>query len=166
MSSVGHAATALTLTSSAFEDGGKLPAKYTCEGEGVSPPLAWSELPEGTRSLALVLDDPDAPDPKAPKMVWVHWVVYNLPPTTRALSENAAKTGLPAAAAQGVNDYKQRAYGPPCPPVGRHRYVHKLYALDITLPAQSFTKAELEAAIQGHVLAKAELVGTYQKGDR
>jgi Raf kinase inhibitor-like YbhB/YbcL family protein len=158
-------AMALTLSSSAFGPGGKIPSKYTCEGDDVSPPLSFNGVPEGAKSLALVLDDPDAPDPKAPKRVWVHWVVYNLPPDAKGLPENASRAGLPEGAASGVNDSKQAAYNGPCPPIGRHRYFHKLYALDIALPGKGLTKAGLEAAIKGHVLAQAELMGTYQKGD-
>jgi Raf kinase inhibitor-like YbhB/YbcL family protein len=158
-------AMALTLTSSAFKQGGKIPSKYTCEGDDVSPPLAVGGVPEGTKSLALILDDPDAPDPKAPKRVWVHWVVHNLPPDTKGLPENASRAGLPQGAVVGINDVKRTSYQGPCPPIGRHRYFHKLYALDITLPAKVFTKVELEAAMKGHVLAEASLMGTYQKGD-
>jgi Raf kinase inhibitor-like YbhB/YbcL family protein len=159
------AAMALTLSSSAFGPGSKIPSKYTCEGDDVSPPLSFNGVPQGAKSLALVLDDPDAPDPKAPKRVWVHWVVYNLPPDAKGLPEDARRAGLPEGAASGVNDSKQAAYNGPCPPIGRHRYFHKLYALDIVLPGKGLTKADLEAAIKGHVLAQAELMGTYQKGD-
>jgi Raf kinase inhibitor-like YbhB/YbcL family protein len=158
-------AMALTLSSSAFEPGGKIPSKYTCEGDDVSPPLSFDGVPQGAKSLALILDDPDAPDPKAPKRVWVHWVVYNLPPDAKGLPEDASRAGLPEGTASGVNDSKQAAYNGPCPPIGRHRYFHKLYALDIALPGKGLTKADLEAAIKGHVLAQAELMGTYQKGD-
>lgn len=158
-------AMALTLTSSAFKPGGKIPSKYTCEGDDISPPLSFEGTPPGTRSLALIVDDPDAPDPKAPKRVWVHWVVHNLPPDSKGLAENASSTGLPPGAVSGLNDRKQTAYNGPCPPVGRHRYFHKLYALDTTLPLTALTKADIEAAIEGHILAQAELMGTYQKGD-
>ncbi len=162
----GNAAMALTLTSSAFKNGGPMPSQYTCEGHDVSPPLAWDGVPDGTKSFALIIDDPDAPDPKAPKIIWVHWLLYNLPPDTRELAEGAATSGPPAGAASGVNDFKHNSYGGPCPPVGRHRYFHKLYALDTVLSLKSPTKPALEAAMKGHVLASAELVGTYQKGDR
>jgi Raf kinase inhibitor-like YbhB/YbcL family protein len=151
----------LTLRSSAFRERGEIPSRYTCTGKNVSPPLAWSDIPPGTQSLALIVDDPDAPDPKAPQRVWVHWVVFNLPPTTSALPEAVAP--LPQPAKHGLNDWKRAAYGGPCPPIGRHRYFHKLYALDTVLALDSPTKAELEKAMQGHVLGKAELVGTYQK---
>jgi Raf kinase inhibitor-like YbhB/YbcL family protein len=159
------AAMALSLTSSAFEAGEKIPSKYTCEGEDVSPPLAFAGVPSGTKSLALIIDDPDAPDPKAPKRVWAHWLVYNLPPASEGLGEAASRKGLPPGAVTGLSDRKQTAYHGPCPPIGRHRYFHKLFALDTTLPEKVLTKAELEAAIDGHVLAEASLMGTYQKGD-
>jgi len=162
----GTAAMALTLTSSAFENGGAIPSQYTCEGDDVSPPLAWDDVPDGTKSFALIIDDPDAPDPKAPKIVWVHWLLYNLPADTRDLAEGAATSGLPRGTATGLTDFKHSTYGGPCPPIGRHRYFHKLYALDTMLSLKNPTKPALEAAMQGHVLAKAELIGTYQKGDR
>lgn len=151
-----------TLTSTAFAHQGAIPEKYTCEGGDVSPPLAWTGLPAGTRSLALIVDDPDAPDPAAPKTTWVHWVLYNLPPTANGLPEGA--TVLPAGTQPGLNDWRRTGYGGPCPPVGRHRYFHKLYALDTVLPDLGRpSKAVLEKAMQGHVLGAAELIGTYQK---
>jgi Raf kinase inhibitor-like YbhB/YbcL family protein len=162
----GDTVMAMTLNSPAFKQNGHIPAKYTCEGEDVSPPLAWEGVPNGAKSLVLIIDDPDAPDPKAPKMVWVHWVVYNIPPETRALPENAGKAGLPQGTLLGLNDFKKTGYGGPCPPIGRHRYFHKLYALDITLDLRGATKSQIERAMRGHVLANAELIGTYQKGDR
>jgi Raf kinase inhibitor-like YbhB/YbcL family protein len=152
------------LHSSAFARNGAIPTRHTCEGEDVSPPLAWDEPPAGTRSFALIVDDPDAPDPKAPRMTWVHWVVYDLPAELRALSEGAGAGRLPKGARSGVNDWKRADYGGPCPPIGRHRYFHKLYALDATLgDLGKPDKAALERAMQGHVLARAELVGTYAK---
>jgi len=160
------AALALTLTSSAFKAGAPIPSLYTCEGKDISPPLAWEGAPAGTKSIALILDDPDAPDPKAPKRVWVHWVLYNVPPNANGLAENADSGGLPAGTVRGLTDSKKAKYGGPRPPIGRHRYVHKLYALDTTIDLGRATKAELEAAMKGHVLAQAELIGTYQKGDR
>lgn len=159
------AAMALTLTSSAFKPGDKIPSKYTCEGEDVSPPLTFDGVPEGAKSLVLILDDPDAPDPKAPKRVWAHWLVYNLPPDIKGLPEDASRKAIPKGAVTGFSDRKERAYHGPCPPIGRHRYFHKLYALDAMLPDKPLTKAELEAAIKDHVLAEASLMGTYQKGD-
>jgi Raf kinase inhibitor-like YbhB/YbcL family protein len=153
----------LRIDSSAISPNGEIPRKHTCEGEDVSPPLTWGGQPGGTKSFALIVDDPDAPDPAAPKMTWVHWVVYNLPVATLALAEGAARK-LPPGAREGKNDWKRTGYGGPCPPVGRHRYFHKLYALDVELPdLQEPTKPQLEAAMRGHVLAQAELVGTYQK---
>jgi Raf kinase inhibitor-like YbhB/YbcL family protein len=155
---------ALTLTSTAFTDGGEIPAPYTCQGEDKAPPLAWSGVPDNTRSLVLIMDDPDAPDPKAPRMTWVHWVLYNLPPDARSLPEGATAQDLPAGTGEGVNDWSRTGYGGPCPPIGRHRYFHKLYALDTTLKDLHLpTKVQVETAMQGHVIAQAELVGTYQK---
>jgi Raf kinase inhibitor-like YbhB/YbcL family protein len=151
-----------TLTSAAFAPGGEIPAKYTCEGQDMSPPLAWSGVPSSTKSLALIVDDPDAPDPAAPRMTWVHWVLYNIPPSATALPE--AVKELPAGTLLGLNDWKRTGYGGPCPPVGRHRYFHKLYALDTVLPnLGQVSKAKLEAAMKPHVIAQSELVGTYQK---
>ena len=155
---------ALGLTSSAFAAGGEIPGRHTCDGDDLSPLLAWSDLPEGTRSLALVVDDPDAPDPRAPRTTWVHWVLYDLPPSSPGLPEGAGPATLPPGAREGLNDWKRTGYGGPCPPVGRHRYFHKLFALDTTLPDLGTpTKATLEKAMSAHVLAKAELVGTYEK---
>jgi Raf kinase inhibitor-like YbhB/YbcL family protein len=159
----------LALRSEAFADGTEIPTKHTCQGEDVSPPLSWSTPPAGTKSFALIVDDPDAPDPRAPKMTWVHWVLYNLPPATTALAQGAGNAGgsLPAGTADGVNDWKRTGYGGPCPPVGRHRYFFKLYALDTLLGDLSHpTKAALERAMNGHVLAKTEIVGTYEKRKR
>jgi Raf kinase inhibitor-like YbhB/YbcL family protein len=155
----------LQIYSPAFDEGGEIPAAYTCEGADVSPPLAWEGVPANTRSLVLIVDDPDAPDPAAPRMTWVHWVLYNLPPDATGLPEAVSKkVGLPASAAEGINDWKRSGYGGPCPPIGRHRYFHKLYALDSVLTGLSKpTKAKVEGAMQGHILAQAHLIGTYQK---
>lgn len=154
----------LEISSPAFADGAEMTPKYTCEGGDLSPPLKWSGVPDGTKSLVLIIDDPDAPDPKAPKMVWVHWVLYDLPADSTGLPENANKTGLPDGTKVGVNDWKRTDYGGPCPPIGRHRYFHKLYALDTTLAhLKNPTKADVEAAMKGHVLAEAQIIGTYQK---
>jgi hypothetical protein len=159
----GTPAMTFTLSSTAFPAGGAIPTRYTCEGEDLSPPLAWLAPPAGTRSLALIMDDPDAPDPKAPKMTWVHWVLYDLSPTAGGLAEGAG-AALPAGARPGVNDWGRADYGGPCPPIGSHRYFHKLYALDVVLPDLGRpTKARLEAAMAGHVLAQTELMGRYQK---
>jgi len=158
---------ALDITSSAFENGGAIPTRYTCEGQDISPPLAWRGAPAGTKSLVLIVDDPDAPDPKAPRMTWVHWVLVNLPPDTAGLAEAVSPGALPADTVEGLNDWKRTGYGGPCPPIGRHRYFHKLYALDRDLTGLEHpTKAQVEAAMQGHVLAQAELVGTYEKAKR
>lgn len=157
-------AMSLTLVSSAFRHNGDIPAHYTCDGDDVSPPLSWSGVPAGTRSLALILDDPDAPDPKAPKMTWVHWVLYNIPPAATELPEHVGTKNLPQGTLEGVNDWKRAGYGGPCPPVGRHRYFHKLYALDTVLPDMNRpTKAKLESAMRGHIVSQAEIVGTYQR---
>jgi len=155
----------LKVESAAFAEGGAIPKKYTCEGKDISPPLAWSGMPEGTKSLVLIVDDPDAPDPKAPKMTWVHWVLYNLPPGTAGLAEGIAAGALPAGTMTGLNDWKREGYGGPCPPIGRHRYFHKLYALDTVLTGlKQPTKAAVEAAMRNHILAQAALIGTYEKG--
>ena len=156
---------AMQLVSSAFTDGQPIPRQYTCEGSDTSPPLAWSGIPAGTRSLVLIVDDPDAPDPAAPRMTWVHWLLYNLPPDSGGLPQGVQPGALPAGTLQGVNDWKRTAYGGPCPPIGRHRYYFKLYALDTLLPdLRRPTKAGLEGAMQGHVVGQAALMGTYQKG--
>ncbi len=153
-----------TLTSPAFQPAGEIPAVHTCEGKDTSPQLAWSGVPQGTKSLALIVDDPDAPDPKAPRMTWVHWVLYDVPPAATGLPAGVASRDLPAGTREGRNDSKRTGYGGPCPPIGRHRYFFKLYALDALLPdLGSPTKAALEKAMEGHVLDKAELMGTYQK---
>lgn len=154
----------LQLTSQAFSANGEIPPLYTCDGDDTSPPLSWSGLPPGTRSLALIVDDPDAPDPKAPKMTWVHWVLYNIPAGVSGLPENAGKGGLPAGTLEGLNNWKRTGYGGPCPPIGRHRYFHKLYALDRVLPDLGRpSKEELLRAMEGHLLGQAELIGTYQR---
>jgi len=154
----------LSLSSNAFPPAGEIPKEYTCDGEDVSPPLAWSGAPAGTKSFVLIVDDPDAPDPKAPKTTWVHWVLYEIPASATALPRAATAKSLPAGTREGVNDWKRTGYGGPCPPVGRHRYFHKLYALDASLGnLDRPTKATLERAMQAHILAKAELVGTYQR---
>ncbi len=154
----------LILTSDAFSDGGAIPTRLTCQGADISPRLRWDGVPENTSSLVLIVDDPDAPDPKAPKMTWVHWVLFNLPPETRELAEGVAPGDLPAGTGEGINDWKRTGYGGPCPPVGRHRYYHKLYALDTRLEGlNSPTKDQVERAMAGHVIAQAVLMGTYIK---
>ena len=154
----------MELTSSAFARDTDIPSLYTCEGRDQSPPLAWSGVPAGAKSLALIVDDPDAPDPAAPKMTWVHWVLYDIPPDATGLAAGVLPASLPAGTRQGLNDWRREGYGGPCPPIGRHRYIHKLYALDTVLPVlHPATKAALEKAMQGHVLAQGELVGYYKK---
>ena len=157
--------TPMELTSSAFAQNSDIPSLYTCEGHDQSPPLAWTGVPAGAKSLALIVDDPDAPDPAAPKRTWVHWVLYNIPPDTPGFAAGKSHpTDLPAGTREGLNDWQRTGYGGPCPPIGRHRYVHKLYALDTVLPLlQPATKAALEKAMQGHILAQCELVGYYRK---
>lgn len=155
----------LSLTSLDFHSGGSIPVVHTCDGRDSSPALSWSGVPPGTMSLALVIDDPDAPDPAAPRMTWVHWVLYNIPPQATGLRAGAGAGELPPGTRIGTNDFKKAAYGGPCPPTGRHRYFHKLYALDIELPDLGHpTKRQLEKAMDGHILAHAELVGTYERG--
>ena len=155
---------AFILSSSSFTHQGEIPSKYTCEGSDISPPLSWSGLPAGTLSLALIVDDPDAPDPKAPQRVWVHWVLYNLPAAAGSLAEGVPPDELPEGTREGKNDWGRTGYGGPCPPIGRHRYFLKLYALDTVLPdLRTPTKKDLEKAMEEHVLARAELMGTYQK---
>jgi Raf kinase inhibitor-like YbhB/YbcL family protein len=154
----------LSIISNAFEDGAEIPTIYTCEGDDISPPLSFAGVPEGAQSLALIVDDPDAPDPEAPKVTWVHWVLCNIPIATEELPEDIARQGLPAGTNEGENDWHNIAYGGPCPPIGRHRYFHKLYALDTQLQdLKEPTKSELEQAMKGHVLAEATLMGTYEK---
>jgi hypothetical protein len=162
MSGVARGEGDMRITSTAFNDQGEIPALYTCEGKDLSPALAWTGIPAGAKSLALIVDDPDAPDPAAPQMTWVHWVLYNLPPTNGGLPENVK--ALPAGTLEGLNDWKRTGYGGPCPPIGRHRYFHKLYALDAVLPdLKRPTKAKLEDAMKGHIIGEARLMGTYQK---
>lgn len=152
----------MKLSSTAFAPGDAIPPRYTCQGDDVAPPLAWSELPDRTRSLALIVDDPDAPDPAAPTRTWVHWVLIDIPPDVGTLPEGGRP--LPEGCRAGLNDWHRASYGGPCPPVGRHRYFFKLYALDTRLPdLPGPTKAELERAMQGHVLAQTQLMGTYEK---
>jgi Raf kinase inhibitor-like YbhB/YbcL family protein len=152
----------LTLSSSAFAPNAAMPSKYSCEGQNVSPPLAWSGAPASTKSFTLIVQDPDAPDPAAPTRVVTHWVLYDLPANAAAIAEGASD--LPAAAHQAKNEKGDAGYMGPCPPIGRHRYFFKLYALDTVLPELSSPKEkDVEQAIQGHVVGTGELVGTYQK---
>lgn len=157
---IGAGGAMMELKSQAFNPGDMIPAKYTCDGADVSPPLSWSGPPAGTQTFALISDDPDAP-----VGTWVHWVMWNIPVSARALEENLPKTAsLPNGTRQGTTDFRRIGYGGPCPPSGTHRYFFKLYALDTTLnlPA-STTKKDLEQAMQGHILAQAELMGKYRR---
>ena len=151
----------LKIESTAFAPNGAIPVRYTGEGEDLSPPLDWAGVPAKAKSLALIVDDPDAPDPGAPKRVWVHWVLYNIPPSTTGLAEGGKH--LPAGTGEGLNDWRRTGYGGPMPPIGKHRYFHKLYALDAILDFEGApTKVDLENAMRGHILAEASLMGTYQ----
>jgi len=158
---------AMHLLSPAFENGGFIPARYTCEGEDISPPLYWSGAPAGTKSFALIAEDPDAPDPRAPRMTWIHWVAHNIPADAEELPEGASGRAMPPGAVEGVNSWKRTGYGGPCPPPGHgdHRYYFRLYALDVeslSLPPKA-TWAEVEKAMVGHTLATAELMGKYSR---
>lgn len=154
-----------TIESPAFSDKGQIPAVCTCDGKDISPALNWWGVPEGTKSFALIVDDPDAPDPAAPKMTYVHWVLFNIPADVTGLPENVRD--LPPGTREGLNDWGRTGYGGPCPPIGTHRYFHKLYALDAVLDIPGTpTKSQLEAAMKGHILAEAVLVGTYKRPGR
>lgn len=151
----------IQITSPAFKDGAPIPKKYTCDAENVSPPLEWSGLPEGTKSVAVICDDPDAP-----VGTWVHWVLYGLPPTQTSLEERVPTTDvLPGDVRQGRNDFKQFGYGGPCPPPGKaHRYFFKIYALDVDTDLEpGASKKQLRKAMEGHILAQGQLMGTYQR---
>jgi Raf kinase inhibitor-like YbhB/YbcL family protein len=157
-------ANSLQIVCGAFAHGASIPRMFTCQGEDRSPPLSWSGVPATARSLALIVDDPDAPDPAAPQMTWAHWILYNLPPDCTGLLAGVAPGALPPGTLQGKNDWKRIGYGGPCPPVGRHRYFHRLYALDLALPDLGQpTRSQLRKSMTGHILEQAELVGTYQK---
>lgn len=154
----------LNLKSPDFAHQEEIPKIFTCDGKDSSPALSWSGLPQNTKSLVLIVDDPDAPDPAKPKMTWVHWLLYNIPPTVTELPRAVSAGALPTGTLQGKNDWKKTGYRGPCPPTGRHRYFHKLYALDIELPDLHHpNKAQLESAMAGHVVGHAELIGTYQR---
>lgn len=155
------ASTAFRLTSSAFSEGQAIPVQYTCDGQGMVPPLAWTAPPAGTRSLALIVTDPDAPDPRHPRMTWVHWIVFDLPPSSGTLK---GSDGRLSGGRGGLNSWKRLGYGGPCPPIGRHHYFFRLYALDTRLSfGTAPTRKVLLAAMRGHVLATAVLMGTYQR---
>jgi Raf kinase inhibitor-like YbhB/YbcL family protein len=155
----------MKLTSPAFAHQGPIPKKYTCEAENVSPPLEWTNVPKQAKALALMVVDPDAPDPANPQRTWVHWVIYDIPPDAEGIEEGAPS--LPPGTGEGTNDWNRTGYGGPCPPIGRHRYFFTLYALDTELPDLGKpTRAQLEKAMHGHVIAQTELIGTYQKEGR
>jgi Raf kinase inhibitor-like YbhB/YbcL family protein len=155
---------ALTLTSESFVQNGMIPIRHTCDGQDASPELSWTGIPAGTKSLVLIVDDPDAPDPADPKMTWVHWVLYNVPPDIKGLPEGASVAGLQSGTLEGTNDWQRTGYGGPCPPIGIHRYFHKLYAVDKVLPdLKQPTKAALEEAMRGHVIEYFELIGLYRR---
>ena len=154
----------MILTSTAFDEGAEIPRRCTCDGENSSPDLAWGGLPEGTQSLVLIVDDPDAPDPSAPRMVWDHWLLYNLAPEAGGLVAGAGHDDLPPGTLDGLNSWGNTGYGGPCPPVGRHRYFHSIYALDCVLPdLETPEKNRLLVSMDGHILAHAILVGTYER---
>lgn len=154
----------MELKSTSFDHQSAIPKKHTCDGADISPELQWTGAPDGTKCYALIVDDPDAPDPANPKMTWVHWVLYNIPASNDSLPEGFSKQDLPEGILNGLNDWKRTGYGGPCPPVGTHRYFHKLYALDVILPdLKNPTKKQLEKAMDGHILQKAELVGLYHR---
>lgn len=154
----------LVLRSPAFTEGGAIPSGHTCEGADRSPPLTWGGVPPDAKSLVLIVDDPDAPDPEAPKRTWVHWVLFNLPPTSTGLPEGVTPDRLPPGTGQGMTDFRRPGWGGPCPPIGRHRYFFRLYALDVLLPDLGVpTRAQVDAAMAGHIVARAELMGTYRK---
>ena len=147
----------MTLGSSAFAPGAAIPKKHTCDGENLSPPLAWSGAPSAVKSFAIVCDDPDARN-------FTHWVLFNVPGGATSLPEGVRARSLPAGAAEGRNDFEGLGWGGPCPPGGEHRYEFRLYALDVpSLALTSPTKQQLENAMQGHVLAEAKLTGTYRR---
>lgn len=151
---------AITITSTAFTDGGMIPRDYTCDGKDISPPLAWAGVPEGTKSLAIICDDPDAP-----VGTWVHWVLFNIPATVNKLPQSMPSAkALENGAKHGINDFRKFGYGGPCPPGGTHRYYFKLYALDIELTQEpGLTKAELLKAMKDHILAEGQLMGRYKR---
>jgi Raf kinase inhibitor-like YbhB/YbcL family protein len=154
----------MRIHSPSFADGAEIPSAFTCEGDDVNPELVFADVPPEAKSLALIVDDPDAPDPASPKRTWVHWVLYDLPPTAAGLERNVAPAELPEGTRPGRNDWKRTGWGGPCPPIGRHRYFFKLYALDVELPdLHQPDKADLLRAMEGHVVGQAQLVGTYEK---
>jgi len=164
LNSISGATMALTLISSVFANNGAIPSLYTCQGSDIAPPISWSNIPKEAKSLVLIMDDPDAPDPAAPKMTYVHWLLYNIPVTSAGLPESVTEAQLPPGTLQGKNGWHKTGYGGPCPPIGRHRYFFKLYALDTVLPnLNTPSKEALEAAMKPHIIEKTELIGTYIK---
>ena len=160
----GVTAMSMSLKSSAFTHQNAIPKEFTCDGSNVSPALIWSGVPQKARSLALIVDDPDVPAPFLPFKTWVHWLLYNIPPTVKELPQHISPQDLPKGTLQGKNDWKETGYNGPCPPFGRHRYFFKLYALDTVLPdLNQPDKAELEQAMKGHIIGQAELIGTYKR---
>jgi Raf kinase inhibitor-like YbhB/YbcL family protein len=154
----------LTLASSAYDDNGNIPVVHTCDGGDVSPPLSWSNVPNGTKSLTLIIEDPDAPDPAAPQRTFTHWVLYNISPDAQGLPQGVPPGQLPSGTREGQNDWERTGYGGPCPPVGCHRYFHKLFALDVELSGlEKPTRNELEKAMEGHIIEQAKLIGLYQR---
>lgn len=154
----------MSIMSPSFLHEREIPARHTCDDLNMSPPIRWTDVPTGAKSLALIVDDPDAPDPSAPQMTWVHWLLYNIPANANGLAEGKTEKNLPAGTLQGINDWHSTGYGGPCPPIGRHRYFFKLYALDSVLPdLKKPSKAALEKAMQGHVLDQSSLIGLYQR---
>ena len=155
----------MQISSPVFEPNGSIPARYTCDGEDLSPPLAWSDLPDGTKALALLVDDPDAPDPAAPRRVWVHWIAYNLPLTPSSLPEGTGNRTPTGPVRFAITDSGEQGYHGPCPPIGRHRYFFRLFALDAPLPdlGPGARRAEFEGAVSHRVLGSAVLVGTYAR---
>lgn len=154
----------MSIMSGTFMHGRDIPARHTCDGKDTSPPLAWVGVPSASKSLVLIADDPDAPDPAAPQVTWVHWLLYNIPPGTHELAEGITPASLPAGTLQGINDWQRTGYGGPCPPTGRHRYYFKLYALDKVLPDLRKPGREiLDKAMKGHVLDQCSMLGYYQR---
>jgi len=167
LSKTAIAGTVFTISAADFNHMAAIPAEYTCEGRDISPQLTWQGVPTGTKSLALIVDDPDAPDPAAPKMTWVHWLLYNIPATAGELPKGVTAEQLPPGTKQGSNDWHRVGYGGPCPPIGAHRYFYKLYALNVVLPDLGEPdKAALLTAMQPHIVATTELIGVYQKGHK
>ena len=157
----------MKITSTAFEDGGEIPSLYTCEGKDISPPLSWTDVPADAKSLVLIVEDPDAPDPKSPKMVWIHWILYNIDPKSDGLPENVKSFLFPAGTEPGTTSWDKLQYGGPCPPIGRHRYFHKLYALDKVLPSLEDSTIEMvKNAMKDHIIAEAVIMGTYEKASK